>query len=439
MSPFAENIALTFAPHLKAAQTQGLFCALSGGADSVALLLVLQELRVPVTALHCNFHLRGEESHRDEAFVRRLCQERDVPLEVEHFDTLVEARRTGESVEMAARRLRYTWFAQHARPTAVAHHADDNIETLLLNLIRGTGIRGLTGMRFDNGANILRPLLAVNRSDILHYLAQEEQSFVDDSTNADTTFRRNFVRHRLLPLLQELNPSVRKGLLQTQQHLQAAEAVYTLGLQQLTSLFSPRTEGGTTHYPLLPLREQGEVGRLWLYEQLAPLGFSAEAVDALLTAREGATAYSRTHLAAVSRGSLEVAAFSTLYAAPQLPFSVDLAPLPVLQKKRVPRPTPFQPSRAPHIATIDAHTVVGELTLRQVLSADRFTPYGMRSGSKLVSDYLTDRHRSRIDKLRALVVCDEVGILWLVGETIAHRAAVTPATGEILTLTLTPA
>ena len=433
MSPFAENIALTFAPHLKAAQTQGLFCALSGGADSVALLLVLQELRVPVTALHCNFHLRGEESHRDEAFVRRLCQERDVPLEVEHFDTLAEARRTGESVEMAARRLRYTWFSQHSRPTAVAHHADDNIETLLLNLIRGTGIRGLTGMRFDNGANILRPLLAVNRSDILHYLAQQEQSFVDDSTNADTTYRRNFVRHRLLPLLQELNPSVRKGLLQTQQHLQAAEAVYTLGLQQLTTLFSPRTEGGTTRYPLLPLREQGEVGRLWLYEQLA------EAVDALLTAREGATAYSRTHLAAVSRDSLEVAAFSTLYAAPQLPFSVDLASLPVLQKKRVPRPTPFQPSHAPHIATIDAHAVVGELMLRQVLPADRFTPYGMRSGSKLVSDYLTDRHRSRIDKLRALAVCDEVGILWLVGETIAHRAAITPATGDILTLTLTPA
>ena len=100
---------------------------------------------------------------------------------------------------------------------------------------------------------------------------------------------------------------------------------------------------------------------------------------------------------------------------------------------------PFHPSRAPYIATIDAHAVVGELTLRQVLPADRFTPYGMRSGSKLVSDYLTDRHRSRIDKLRALAVCDEVGILWLVGETIAHRAAVTPATGEILTLTLTPA
>lgn len=434
MSPFAATIALTLAPHLEEAQTQGLFCALSGGADSVALLLVLQELGVPLTALHCNFHLRGEESDRDEAFVRRLCRERDVPLEVKHFDTLSEAEQTGESLEMAARRLRYAWFARFPRPTAVAHHADDNVETLLLNLIRGTGLHGLTGMRPDNGAGILRPLLAVSRTDILDYLVQQGQSFVVDSSNADTTFRRNFVRHRLLPLLQELNPSIREGLLRTQQHLQAAEAVYALGLQQLTTHFAPRHQRDTIVYPLSLLREQGEVGRLWLYEQLAPLGFSADAVGTLLTAREGALAYSRTHLAAVSRAGLEVAAFTSLYAAPQLPFAVTLAALPLLQQARSLRTEAFRPARTPHLATMDAHAVVGKLHLRPVLPADRFTPYGMSRGSKLVSDYLTDRHRSRIDKLRALAVCDDAGILWLVGETIDRRAAVTPSTTEVLTL-----
>ena len=161
--------------------------ALSGGADSVALLRVLLRLGYVCEAAHCNFHLRGEESLRDEQFVRELAARLDVPLHVIHFDTNEYAASHGVSVEMAARELRYGWFGQlrrecGARVVAVAHHRDDSVETFLLNLVRGTGINGLQGIRPVNG-EVVRPLLCVSRAEILEYLASLGQAYVTDSTN----------------------------------------------------------------------------------------------------------------------------------------------------------------------------------------------------------------------------------------------------------------
>ena len=190
--------------------------ALSGGADSVALLLMMHERGEAEAAAHCNFHLRGEESNRDEQFVRDLCQKLGVRLFVKHFNTEEEAQRTGESIEMAARRLRYDWFealrkAHGFSNVAVAHHRDDNAETILLNLVRGTGLRGLTGMESER-PGVVRPLLNLSRRDILNYLQARHQPFVTDSTNADTHFRRNKLRHEVLPLLAEMNPNVVRTL-----------------------------------------------------------------------------------------------------------------------------------------------------------------------------------------------------------------------------------
>ena len=178
----------------------------SGGADSVALLDVLQRGGYDCVVAHCNFHLRGEESDRDEAFVRRLGKE----IKTKHFDTLVYAKEQGLSIEMAARKLRYEWFAQVAKEEgckaiAVAHHQNDQAETVLLNLKRGTGIRGLCGMRAKSpnpeGGDIpvIRPLLCTTRDYIEHYLRDiRHLSWVEDSTNKDTTITRNAVRHQLL-------------------------------------------------------------------------------------------------------------------------------------------------------------------------------------------------------------------------------------------------
>lgn len=420
MTNFAHKVALSFAPHLDAVRKGGLHVALSGGADSVALLLVLQELDVPIrSALHCNFSLRGEESDCDEAFVRQLCEDRNVPCLVKTFDTRCEAKRSGESIEMAARRLRYTWFSEQQAPIAVAHHADDNVETLLLNLLRGSGLRGLTGMEMDNGRGILRPLLEVSRQEILDYLEHCQQTFVTDSSNADTQYRRNAIRHDLLPLLRTMTPSVDRTLARTLAHLQAAEEIYEYGLDVLSQKFVPQFREDTRIYPLQAIIAHGRAGKTWLFEQLKDEGFDAEAIEKICSARNGALFLTPTHLATICGEQLEVA--------PR-----ELPPLPSFQTRIYPRPENFQPSRDPFEITLDADQVMGTPFLRLLEEGDRFSPFGMKQGSKLVSDYLTDRHRSRIEKLRTLVLCDDRGILWLVGETIDRRAAITSATQRIL-------
>ena len=185
---------------------QPILVALSGGADSVALLRALHEAGCHSHAAHCNFHLRGDESMRDEQFVRDLCARLEIPLTVKDFDVAAWQQAHGGSVEMACRELRYAWFEQERERLqcsviAVAHHADDQIETFFLNLLRGTGIKGLTGMSRLSG-HIWRPLLVVSRQDILDYLFEIGQGYVTDSTNAQNDYRRNRLRNIVLPIVE---------------------------------------------------------------------------------------------------------------------------------------------------------------------------------------------------------------------------------------------
>lgn len=400
-----------------------LYCALSGGADSVALACALWILEVPFTALHVNFGLRGAESERDEAFVRDFCRLHDIPLQVRTFDTRKEAARTGESLEMAARRLRYAWFAELDGAVCVAHHLEDQAETLLLRLLRGAGLRGLTAMRAVRADGVWRPLLQVRKAEILAFLAELQQPYVTDSTNADTQFRRNFVRHRLMPRLREMNPSVDTTLAATAEHLQEALSVYEVGMSLLDAELLTERPNGRTEIDLDAVRRRGDAGREWLRERLVQRGFSPEVSAAVLTARTGAM-FVAADLCAVVHGARLLLETDTL------------PPLPVLQLREYVREAAFVPARAADCVTIDAEAVVGQPFVRRVQTGDRFAPFGMRKGTKLVSDYLTDRHRSVLEKRAAAVVCDETGILWLVGETVDRRAAVTASTQRVLEIRL---
>lgn len=191
--------------HLLTSTKELYLVALSGGADSVALLLSLRALGYQVEACHCNFHLRGEESNRDEQFCVKLCERLAIPLHRIHFDTRSYATLHKESIELAARNLRYRYFEQlrqdmNAEGICVAHHRDDSVETVLINLVRGTGINGLTGISSRNG-NILRPLLCVNKEEILAYLEEKNESYITDSSNLVDDVVRNKIRLRILPLL----------------------------------------------------------------------------------------------------------------------------------------------------------------------------------------------------------------------------------------------
>lgn len=420
--------------------------ALSGGADSVALLLMSLERGADVqAAAHCNFGLRGAESDRDEAFVRALCERLGVRLFVRHFATRDEAARTGESIEMAARRLRYDWFAQLCREhgfdrVAVAHHQDDNAETLLLNLAHGTGLRGLTGMEAA-GVQVVRPLLGLTRREILAYLAEKGQDYVTDSTNTDTRYKRNLIRHELLPLLARLNPSIVRTLNDTARRLGEAERIYEYGLAALRErLCQPYREDGL-RVDFAALKNSPAPATL-LHEWLSPFGFTARQCEEALHMRTGA--YTEASGNMLTRTSDAI-----LFAPRPVPLEETALPSPTetetavefsLQKARLTmRRMPFaglsQIPRGRMQAALDAAALCGRLTVRSCREGDKFVPFGMH-GTQLVSDFLTARRRSRIDKLAALVVTDEAGIVWLAGERPAARCAVTERTKEIVLLTL---
>ena len=264
--------------------------ALSGGADSVSLLDVLLQAGYTCVAAHCNFHLRGEESNRDEAFVRDLCKQMNVELEVTDFDTIEYARTHEVSIEVAARELRYRWFDEMARKhgcqaVCVAHHQNDQAETILLNLKRGTGIRGLAGMRpvsanpiVPESVPIVRPLLCTTRGYIEHYLKDKRHlNWVTDSTNSDTSITRNAIREQL------------KNYSKTEIEHMAQTAEYMQGYVDII-------EGNKS-------REEG-IARL--YEQLREYNFAEidKIYDALQKGEGGKTFTSKTHKATIKKGKL---------------------------------------------------------------------------------------------------------------------------------------
>ena len=423
--------------HLPKAPTR-LLVALSGGADSVALLLILKQMGYDVVAVHCNFHLRGEESNRDEQFVRNLCHEQSVELHVKDFDTENTAKAEGISIEMAARQLRYDWFeemrtATEATAIAVAHHRDDNAETLLLNLIRGTGIRGLKGMLPQNG-HIIRPLLEVSRQDLEDFLKKESQEFVTDSTNLETVYKRNKIRHEVLPLLRQLNPNIDQSLSLTAQRLAEAELLYDHALTEIQESLVEHLHDGI-RIQLAKLQNQPAPATI-LHETLQPMGFSPAEITLIarsLNLQTGKIFEAEHYTALLHRGFLEVRKTPATFSDIKITLGQTTL-LPNGNKIRVQQMMRKDLSAIPKCAdsiAIDADSITGTLICRSCVDGDRFQPYGMK-GTKLVSDYLTDRHRSLIDKKAACCLYDEKGIVWLVGERVAQRVAITETTTKIL-------
>ena len=216
--------------------------ALSGGADSVALLAVLRQLGCDCRAAHCNFHLRGEESMRDMRHVQALCAELGVDLYIRDFDVPAQMKACGESVEMACRTLRYHWFdelldRERASYIAVGHHREDRAETFMLNLMRGAGLEGLTSMRMVEG-NVIRPLLDLSREEIEKYLAACGLGFVTDSTNAENEYRRNSLRNRVFPLLGEIFGSAAiDSVVKTPENLERSRSVYREAIKTKSELY----------------------------------------------------------------------------------------------------------------------------------------------------------------------------------------------------------
>lgn len=427
--------------------------ALSGGADSVALLLAMcsmaAEWQIEVEAAHCNFRLRGDESDRDENFCKALCAAHGVPLHLIHFDTREYASLHHVSIEMAARRLRYDYFERlrhdiGADGICVAHHRDDSVETVLLNLVRGTGIRGLRGIQPRNG-NILRPMLSVSRSEIVGFLDSLGQPYVTDSTNLVPDVKRNKIRLQLMPLLQQLNPNVAQSIFETSLRVGEAVNVYDDAIGRAVAevvdgaVVSVEAPVSVSISRLLAQVSPESV----LFHILSPCGFTSsqvEMVHSVMARQSDRTRVfaSNTHELCFNRDSLLIQplGYGVHTLSKRVPecghysFAEDLK----FDFSIAPATADFTPSTNPLRVTLDADRVAWPLTVRNISDGDRFTPFGMKH-SKLVSDFLTDRKRSVFDKRRQLVVADASGrIVWLVGERTDNRFRTTANTRQVLTI-----
>lgn len=404
--------------------------ALSGGADSVALLLLLKEGGFNVHAAHCNFLLRGSESDRDEAFCVDLCRQLGVELHRAHFATREYAEAHKVSVEMAARELRYNWFEQLRKDIGavgicVAHHRDDSVETVLLNMIRGTGLRGLTGIQPRNGY-VLRPLLCVSRDEIEHFLAKRGQKYVIDSTNLETDVKRNKVRLQVLPLLRTLNSAVSDNIQRMVENVAEAQIV-------LDSLLDNFKKHNTLE--LSELEKYGSSEYI-IYEWLKNYGFNGTQARQILEAETGKiVSSSQGYDVLKDRERLIIE--RTLK--PFNPMRIPEEGMYVLDEKmRLSlRKCAAYVSKKPFVATFDAQKVVFPLTVRRVEEGDWMIPFGMR-GRKLLSDLMTDRKMTVFEKRRQLVVVDAQDVIvWAVGLRIADSVAVAETTQSVLELILT--
>lgn len=412
--------------------------ALSGGADSVCLLRVMLSMGYNIEAAHCNFRLRGDESNRDEEFCTNLCARLDVPLHKVHFDTREYASLHKVSIEMAARELRYAYFEQlrlaiGADGIVVAHHSDDNVETILLNLVRGTGIYGLEGIKPRNGF-ILRPLLCLSKNEILDYLSSVNQDFITDSSNLVDDVQRNKIRLNLMPILRSVNPSASENILTTAENISQAARVYSHAINEsVNECFDGKA------LDITKLLQQPSPEAV-LYEVLKTFDFSSGTVRQIfdnLSAPSGKTWSNDTYTVAMDRGTLFIG--KSYSETPPLVIPEEglyriAGDVSNIKVEVAPLTAETIISKEPFIATLDADKVAFPLTLRLVQTGDRFVPFGMK-GSKLISDYLTDKKKNYFQRKAQLVVADATDkIVWLIGERVSAEASVGPDTIKILTL-----
>lgn len=441
-APMLEETIDRFLKQHRIARDAEFLLAVSGGADSVGMLHAFKSLGLHIKALHCNFSLRGEESDGDELFVRQLCASLGVPLGVRRFDTAAQAAAKGISIEMAARELRYRWFREVREKEgmdyiAVAHHADDVAETVLINLCRGTGIRGIGGIRAVSG-NILRPLLECSRQDILEYLGQRHLPYRTDSTNNTPAYVRNKIRHRVIPVFKEINPSFLTAMTANCGIFRDTEKIFLYGIRCLQREILEHTESETLIHIQKTL--DSPAPHALLYETLRPYGFNKSQVRDILDSRNalpGRRFVAGRHILVKGRTfwRLSENAPARTEISIGAPGAIPVAGH-ILEIRRYPRPDGFSVPTNPGTACMDADKIGFPLLVRSWRAGDWFCPLGMGGNRKKLSDFFTDRKFSPAQKRACLLLCSEGRIAWVIGQRPDERFKITPGTGNILEITL---
>lgn len=413
------------AHHLITDKNDVIICTLSGGADSVALLSALVNLGYNCVAAHCNFHLRGEESQRDEDHAMNVASRLGVKLFIKDFDVNTYCATHNASIEMACRELRYQWFYHlketlHAQAIAVAHNYTDNIETVILNLMRGTGIAGLCGMKWRNNNGVIRPMLRCKREDIERYVADKGLDFVTDSSNLTDAYKRNRIRHILIPALERTEPSALIGITQTVGNVSEQFALYQQMLDSIKATVSS-PEGIDLHK-----LASHQFASLLLYEWFKHLGFTRtqmqDAIDSRSTS--GSKFFANGITLINNHGILSVV--SNDHSTEEFPFVIIRHDI-----------SSFRPERNPAKAYFDATILDSPLGLqcRYWQPGDILAPFGMK-GTKKLSDIFSDAKLSIAEKQKVPLLVLGNTILWVAGIRASRHYPVTSETKEFIEVVL---
>ena len=398
-----------------------LILGISGGADSVCLMHVFLELGYSFELAHCNFNLRGEESDADECFVKDLAKEHQLKVHIKQFDTLVYAAENKISTQMAARDLRYAWFEKlriksNAKYLAIAHHANDDVETFFINLVRGSGLKGFLGIKEKNNA-IVRPLLSVSRLEIEQYLKDRGLVFREDSSNASVKYLRNKIRHELIPLLAQMNPSIQQTVKDEMRILDDVAHIYASKVEEVRKDLT-QEKNGIVQLEISALLALNPL-HSYLYEILSAYGFYAvEAISKALQGQSGKQFFSSTHQLVVDRENIFISLLNKeneVFEITEKTISL-VYPLEINFKVMADKTIIYDNN----IAQLDVEKLKFPLTLRKWKEGDKFMPLGMKKFKKL-SDFFIDSKFSIIDKQEQWLLCSGVDIVWVLGCRIDER------------------
>jgi tRNA(Ile)-lysidine synthase len=414
--------------------------AVSGGMDSVVMSELFHLTKFDFGIAHCNFGLRGEESDADELFVKKLAKKYKVPFYSENFETQAFADQEGISVQMAARALRYQWFEQVLTRErfdylATAHHQNDTLETILLNLTKGTGIAGLHGIQAKNGRTV-RPLGFADREMIYDFLVERQLTWREDSSNESVKYQRNLLRHEVIPLLKQINPNLEQTIRQTVEKLTAVESIFEAEVERLGTQIL-RRDGPVVYLDIAPLQVSHEP-LVKLAQLLRPFHFTYLQTKDLMASLEGEpgkTFHSPTHTLVKDRSQLvitsnELSGFLSA-SLEEGQRRLELADIKLTITEHPKAGLKIPTSRA--IACLDAGALQFPLKLRKWKEGDWFCPLGMNQKKKL-SDFLIDEKVPLNLKTRVYVLTSGGSIVWIVGYRIDNRFKITDKTARVLVI-----
>ena len=440
LATFTEHINTNFS-FLK---NKKLLVAISGGIDSVVLVYLLNQLNFDISLAHCNFQLRGEDSDLDERFVKKLADQLQLPIFTKSFATPEFAKKEKLSIQLAARKLRYDWFKVIIKENKLdyiltAHHADDSLETFLINMIRGTGLDGLTGIP-ERNENILRLLLPFTREQIKKYAEDNTIVWRDDSSNAEIKYVRNKIRHDVIPVLKKLNPSLLTSFNKTLQNLKGSRQIIKDSIENLKGIVIILTEVGIQKIDIEKLKEFNNP-QAYLYELLNDFGFTEwNDIADLLQAQSGKQIVSSTHRLVKDRDFLLLTDIDSkrikekekIYEVSEKDRIVEIEDfkLEVSDVKTV-----SIEGKTQNAAFIDRDKLKFPLIVRKWKNGDYFYPSGMQ-GKKKLSKFFIDNKMSVLQKEKIWLLCSSNEIIWVIGKRLDDRYKAIVTTQNILKIEL---